>query len=254
MKPVNKTVRVHTCFNQHLGEELPENCRCSKELPFDEAERLVSQGRADWLILSRTPITLEEAKTRSPERGRLNPSLKELDDEKGDRGLKVCPICFKKDASKKQKCKNCHGKGYEEPQIFWEELSRYQQPYPGGAIVMSTQADEKKRYGLAKMQKTPRVATLEGPSPKAGPGRLGHIVRAAIGKKYDQERIDAYGKINFMELYGYPKGISVEAALKLSLAELRKKVELSLEPEDVAGDRTHDAQGREYDWGTSILS
>lgn len=245
MKPVDKTVQVHNCFNQHLGESLPESCRCIKEIPFEEAERLVSQGRADWVILSRTPITLEEAKTRSLERGRLNPSLKELDDEKGDRGLKVCPVCFKRDAARKLKCKNCQGKGYIEPQIFWEELSRYQLPFPGGQIVWTAQADEKKRYGLAKMQKTPRVATLEGPSPKAGPNRLGHIIRAyAVGKKYDQERIDEYGRVNLLELFGKPQG----APLK------DKKIEIPFEPEDVAGDKTHDAQGREYDWGTSILS
>lgn len=132
-----------------------------------------------------------------------------------------------------------------EPEIIWEELSRWTLPEPGGQIVMSAQSDERKRTNRSKRQKTPRVATVEGPSPKAGGQRLGHIMRAyVLGKKYDQDRIEEYGRVNRLELRGKPQN----AALK------DKTFEVIFEPDDVPSDMTHDAQGRRYDFGQAVWS
>jgi hypothetical protein len=238
---MNQTVLVHYCFKQHLGHQLdPDTCRCRKWITYQEAEQKVAEGRADWLVLSRTRVKPDETGKFSSDRGRFVPPLKTLDDKNF---IKVCPTCAKFSEARKARCKNCHGRGFQEPEIYWEELSRHQLPMPGGAIVIVGQADDKGRSSLPLHKKTPRVATLEGPSPSAGPQRLGHIMRAALGKKYDQERVEEYGRINLLELYGKPQG----APLK------DKKIQIEFEPEDVPGDKDHDAQGRRYDYGRAIV-
>lgn len=238
----DQTVKVHYCFKQHLGAQLdPEKCNCRKWITIEEAEQKVAEGRADWLILSRTRVASPaEIDKFSPERGRFNPSLKTLADKNF---VKICPICARLSDAKRKTCVNCHGRGYEEPEVYWEELSRHQEPTPGGTIVMVGSADDEGRFNLALHKKTPRVATLEGPNPGSGPNRLGHIVRAAIGSKYDQERIEEYGRVNDLELYGRPQGMPLKD----------KTISFRLEPEDVPGDRTHDAQGRRYDYGQAVI-
>lgn len=226
-----RTVQVHYCFNQHLGEQKPENCLCRKEITYAEAETLVNRGQADWLILSRTPVPVAEIGTFNTERGRYNPPLSSLDREDF---VKACPVCSRKNDAKKKICTNCHGRGYQDPVIYWEELSRRQQPEPGGQIVMTSQADEKGRYGLALHKKTPRVATIE----------MAHITRAILDGRWEaQQRIEDYHRVNILELYGKP----VNASLN------EKKVMFLREPEDVPGDKDHDAQGRKYDWGRAVI-
>ena len=238
----DQTVKVHYCFEQHLGEQLnPEKCNCRKWITFQEAEQKIADGEADWLILSQTRVeSPDDAKKFSLERGRFNPNLKSLSNKNF---VKVCPICAEFSDARRKRCKNCHGKGYEEVQVFWEELSRHQKPMLGGTIVMIANADDEGKFNLALHKKTPRVATLEGPNPGSGPYRLGHIVRAIIGSKYDQERIEEYGRINDLELYGKPQGAPLTG----------KTISFTLEPEDVPGDTTHDAQGRRYDYGQAVV-
>jgi hypothetical protein len=239
----DQTVKVHFCFKQHLGEQLnPENCHCRKWITYEEAEQKIADGVADWLILSRTEVASpDEIGKFSPERGRFNPNLKTLANKNF---VKVCPLCVQLSESRKKLCKNCHGRGLEPVAVFWEELSRHQEPAPGGTIVMVGSADESGRFNLALHKKTPRVATLEGPNPGSGPNRLGHIVRAAIGSKYDQERVEEYGRINDLELYGKPQGAPLTD----------KTISFTLEPEDIPGDMIHDAQGRRYDYGECAFS
>ncbi len=238
----DQTVKVHFCFKQHLGEQInPSRCKCRKWITFQEAEQKVAEGRADWLILSRTRVeSPAEIGKFNPERGRFNPPLKTLADKNF---VKICPICARLSEAKKKLCKNCNGRGYENPEVFWEELSKHQKPTPGGTIIMVGSADEEGHYNLALHKKTPRVATLEGPNPASGPNRLGHIVRAAIGSKYDQERVEEYGQINRLELYGKPQGKPLK----------EKTISFTLEPVDVPGDMTHDAQGRRYDYGQAVV-
>ena len=244
----DQTVKLHYCFKQHLGEQLdPAKCHCRKWVTYQEAEQKIADGEADWLILSRTRVdTPEDAKKFSLERGRFNPNLQSLSNKNF---VKICPICVKLKAAQRKLCKNCHGKGYEDVAVFWEELSRHQKPMPGGTIVTIGNADEEGKFNLALHKKTPRVATLEGPNPGSGPNRLGHIVRAALGSEYDQGRVEEYGKINRLELYGKPVHLT-EAGTRIN--DLR--ISFSLEPEDVPGDATHFAQGRRYDYGEAFLS
>lgn len=225
------TVQVHYCFNQHLGQQKPENCLCRKEITYAEAEGLVGRGQADWLVLSRTPVPVDQIGTFNVERGRYNPPLSSLDREDF---MSACPVCARKNDAQKKNCPNCHGRGYRDPVIYWEELSRWQLPEPGGQLVMTSQADEKGRFGLALHKKTPRVATVESK----------HIVRAILDGRWEAlARIEDYHRVNMLELYGKP----VKAPLN------EKTIEFTLEPEDVPGDRTHDAQGRKYDWGRAVI-
>lgn len=238
----DQTVKEHYCFKQHLGEQLdPEKCKCRKWITYEEAEQKIADGVADWLILSRTQVAgPDEISKFIPERGRFTPDLKTLANKNF---VKVCPLCVRLSEFRKKLCKNCHGRGLEAVEVYWEELSRHQEPTLGGTIVMVGSADEDGRFNLALHKKTPRVATLEGPNPGSGPNRLGHIVRAAIGSKYDQERVEEYGRVNELELYGKPQG----APLK------DKTISFRLEPEDVPGDMTHDAQGYRYDYGQAVI-
>jgi hypothetical protein len=247
----DQTVKVHFCFKQHLGAQIdPSKCTCRKWVTFEEAEQKVAEHVADWLILSQTRV---ESPADIPkylpytDRGRFNPSLDALADKNF---IKVCPTCTRLSDTKKKTCKNCHGVGFtinasdfEMPEVFWEELSKHQKPMPGGTIVMVANADDEGHYNLALHKKTPRVATLEGPNPGSGPNRLGHIIRANIGSQYDQERVEEYGRVNFLELYGKPQGAPLT----------EKTVSFTLEPVDVPGDMTHDAQGRRYDYGQAVV-
>jgi hypothetical protein len=242
----DQTVKVHFCFRQHLGEQIdPAKCKCRKWVTFEEAEQKVAEGRADWLILSRTRVPSPDDISKYlpyTDRGRFNPPLRALADKNF---VRICPICSRLSDSRKKLCKNCQGWGIiDPPAVFWEELSKHQKPAPGGTIVMVANADEEGHYNLALHKKTPRVATLEGPNPGSGPNRLGHIIRAAIGSQYDQERAEEYGRINRLELYGKPQGVSLT----------EKTISFTLEPVDVPGDMTHDAQGRRYDYGESVFS
>jgi hypothetical protein len=244
----NRTVRVHYCFNQHLGGKLPENCNCRKDITYAEAESLVKQGRADWVILSKTPVNLDELDKFNEERGRFNPPLKSLDN---DDYLKKCPVCSRLRDFRKRLCKNCAGRGYQDPVIFWEELSRHTLPEPGGQIVMISQADDKGRFGLALHKKTPRVATVEKQHILRAIAYSKELVRPHLDGRWEaQQRIEEYGLINLLELYGKPQGAPLT----------EKKIEFILEPEDYYGTFTKgkgwdvvDAQGRKYDWGRPIL-
>lgn len=224
----DQTVKVHYCFKQHLGEQLdPAKCHCRKWITYEEAEQKISDGVADWLILSRTQVASpDEIGKFSPERGRFNPDLKTLANKNF---VKVCPLCVLLSESRKKLCDNCHGRGLEAVEVYWEELSRHQEPMPGGTIVMVGSADESGRFNLALHKKTPRVATLEGPNPRSGPNRLGQIFRAvdswqhdATGQwvespdNYDSNRVEDYGLINLLELFGKPQ----HAALKDKTIEL----------------------------------
>jgi hypothetical protein len=225
------TVRIHYCFKQHLGEKFdPENCKCKEYVTYSEAEYSVAQGRADWVILSRTEVGQNELGKFNEERGRFNLTKKALE---ADRYVKTCPMCAKFTDAQKRVCKNCQGRGYQDPVLYWEELSRWQLPEPGGQIVAVSQADEKGRYGLALHKKTPRVATIE----------RAHVVRAYLDGRWEaQQRIEDYHRVNILELYGKPANGPLND----------KKIEFALEPEDVPGDKNHDAQGRKYDWGRGI--
>jgi hypothetical protein len=224
----DQTVKLHYCFKQHLGEQLdPAKCSCRKWVTYEEAEQKIADGEADWLILSRTRVdTPEDAKRFSLERGRFNPDLLALSNKNF---MKVCPVCVKLTETGRQLCKNCHGRGLEAVEVFWEELSRWQLPEPGGTIVMVANADDEGKFNLALHKKTPRVATLEGPNPRSGPDRLGQIFRAAASwhhdakgqwaqssDSYDAGRVEDYGLINLLELFGKPQN----AALKDKTIEL----------------------------------
>jgi hypothetical protein len=243
----DQTVKIHYCFKQHLGEQLdPKKCKCRRWITYQEAEQKIADGEADWLILSRTQVAApDDAKKFSLDRGRFTPDLGSLSNKNF---VKICPICVKLSESGRKRCKNCHGKGYEKVEVFWEELSRHQNPMPGGTIVTVANADDEGKFNLALHKKTPRVATLEGPNPGSGPGRLGHIVRAALGSEYDRDRVEEYGKINRLELFGKPQHLTEEGTRTSDL-----RISFSLEPEDVPGDMTHDAQGRRYDYGEAIF-
>lgn len=247
---LNRTVRVHYCFNQHLGGKLPENCNCRKEITYAEAESLVRQGRADWVILSRTPVNLDEIDKFNEDRGRFNPPLKSLDN---DDYLKACPTCSRRHTDAlKRLCKNCHGRGYRDPVIFWEELSRHTLPEPGGQIVMVSQADEKGRFGLALHKKTPRVATVESKHILRAVAYPKELVRPHLDGRWEaQQRIEEYGLINLLELYGKPQNAPLS----------EKKIEFTAEPEDRYAKfdgKTKkwdlpDDQGRTYDYGRAII-
>lgn len=251
----NRTVRVHYCFNQHLGEKLPENCNCRKEITYAEAESLVKQGRADWVILSKTRVNLDEVDKFNEDRGRFNPPLKSLDN---DDYLKVCPTCSRRHTQAlKRLCKNCHGRGYQDPVIFWEELSRHTLPEPGGQIVIVSQADEKGRFGLALHKKTPRVATVESQHILRAIAYPKELVRPHLDGRWEaQQRIEEYGLINLLELYGKPQGGHDELG-----RPVEKKIEFTLEPEDKYAKfdgKTKkwdlpDDQGRKYDYGRAII-
>ena len=245
----NRTVRVHYCFNQHLGEKLPENCNCRKEIPYAEAESFVRQGRADWVILSKTRADLDEHDKFNEERGRFNPPLKSQDN---DDYLKKCPVCARQRDFRKRLCKNCQGRGYQDPMVYWEELSRHTLPEPGGQIVMVSQADEKGRFGLALHKKTPRVATVEKQHILRAIAFPKELVRPHLDGRWEaQQRIEEYGLINRLELYGKPQGVSRN----------EKKIEFTPEPEDRLAKfdgKTKkwdllDDQGPTYDYGRTIV-
>lgn len=43
--------RIHSCFQQALGEIKKENCRCKYRVSLDQAKKLVEEGLASWLIV-----------------------------------------------------------------------------------------------------------------------------------------------------------------------------------------------------------
>lgn len=242
----DQTVKVHYCFKQHLGEQLnPEKCNCRKWITFEEAEQTVADGRADWLILSRTKVAgPHEIGKFNPERGRFNPPTRVVSDKNF---VRMCPRCSRLSELKRKVPATCSKCRQDNPEVYWEELACHQLPIPGGTIVMISQADEKGRFGLALHKRTPRVATVEKQ----------HIIRAVVeGHRQAQQRIEEYDLINLLELYGKPQGGHDELC-----RPVEKKIEFTLEPEDRYAKfdgKTKkwdlpDDQGRRYDYGRAII-
>lgn len=120
---------VHTCHNQHLGENKPLRCTCRKKISLAEATKQVEKGFAQWIIKSQTTTTTKE----------------------------ICLICS--NGETKKSCQNCKKSGLV-------EVSHQVKSF-GTDIVLVTAgtADEKGNlvYKPVLALKTPRVATIEAP-------------------------------------------------------------------------------------------
>lgn len=46
-----RSVLVHGCFDQRLGELRPKTCRCRYLITWEEANEYVAEGKADWIIV-----------------------------------------------------------------------------------------------------------------------------------------------------------------------------------------------------------
>src|ERR1700676_4018382 len=44
-------VLLHFCFDQRTGEQKKQSCTCKQRVSRDDARQLVSENRADWLIV-----------------------------------------------------------------------------------------------------------------------------------------------------------------------------------------------------------
>jgi hypothetical protein len=47
-----RTVLVHACFDQRLGQERPARCKCQYRITNEQAQEFVVQGKADWVIVA----------------------------------------------------------------------------------------------------------------------------------------------------------------------------------------------------------
>ena len=120
---------VHTCHNQHLGEQKPKKCTCRKKISLAEATKQVEKGFAQWILKGQTTTTTTE----------------------------ICPICSNGDT--KKTCQNCKKTGEV-------EVSHQVKSF-GTDIVLVTAGtandDGDLVYKPVLALKTPRVATVEAP-------------------------------------------------------------------------------------------
>lgn len=125
-------VRWHHCQSQEMvaqGLEEPpaKKCTCRKFIPFKEADKLVKEGSARWVVKAR-------------ERGHQQ---------------EPCPLCGGNKEIKN--CARCGGSGEVSAAVVWDTFSEYE-------IVSVSQASvdkAEKKYRPSLALKTPRVATIE---------------------------------------------------------------------------------------------
>lgn len=127
-KALMRTSRIHFCFQQHLGEQKPDTCRCRKLITTHEATKMVREGRAQWVVLSRRPVVVEE----------------------------TCPVCDA-DESKRRSCQNCKGLGTSSKTYYQEEYSEDVVM----AVMGSKDEDGNEVFRSVMAKQTPRVATIE---------------------------------------------------------------------------------------------
>jgi RecJ-like exonuclease len=125
---------LHQCFKQEMiaiGKAEPTGkrirCRCRQRIESEEAERLLKEGRAKWIVLKRI--------------------YKEIDVP-----CQLCHGAAKIDVSWKS-CANCKGLGTQKHKEPYETL--------GNDIVAVSVIRDKEKYRPAIAKKTPRVATIE---------------------------------------------------------------------------------------------
>lgn len=63
--PAQRQVLLHFCFNQRAGEIRLKSCPCNQRVSLDEAVSLVKQGRADWLLNTKSVKTTKSIVIRS---------------------------------------------------------------------------------------------------------------------------------------------------------------------------------------------
>lgn len=125
-------VRLHHCQSQEMvaqGLEEPpaKKCTCRKFIPYKEADTLVKNGTARWVVKAR-------------ERGHQQ---------------ETCPICGGNKEIKN--CAQCGGNGEVSVAVVWDIFNEHE-------IVSVSQASvdkSEKKYRPSLAMKTPRVATIE---------------------------------------------------------------------------------------------
>jgi hypothetical protein len=127
-----KKVKMHSgCIGQELvaiqkAEPPAPRCQCKKLIEYSEANDLVKQGAAKWVVTKRTRGTIE------------------VD----------CTFCSTWSDTEKKTCAACQGKGRVMEAKVWEDFNN-------DIVLMSSTPTDKGKYRMNTRAKTPRVATIE---------------------------------------------------------------------------------------------